>query len=347
MDLRRLAHPLDRLAALQAGQLAGWQLRWLGLEERAVDRALNRLGWPRSLPGVVRAPGHDRGPTARAWAAVLATAPAARRRPTAGTDPVEGAHAAAVSGNGVTGLTLAHLHGLVPNAPTKAQLLLPHSARTWLREVHPIRTRLPLPPLELVGGVPSVPALRMLVDAAVLLQRSGAGVSEVRTLVSRADGRRLVDVAHLHEVVRDPRAAGLPLRLPTLLRLAAAGTAHGHSHSGTEARGRAIVREVAAELGLHAEPRPLPLPDPTRPVAEADIAITLLLLDIEVDGPHHDEPEQQRLDRIRDDRLLALGWTVRRYRAALVTEDEARFRRLVRADILQVAAARGIALRAA
>jgi hypothetical protein len=88
-------------------------------------------------------------------------------------------------------------------------------------------------------------------------------------------------------------------------------------------------------------------PRPTRPVAEADIAITLLLLDIEVDGPHHDEPEQQRLDRIRDDRLLALGWTVRRYRAALVTEDEARFRRLVRADILQVAAARGIALRAA
>lgn len=78
--------------------------------------------------------------------------------------------------------------------------------------------------------------------------------------------------------------------------------------------------------------------------AEADIAIPLIRLDIEIDGPHHDEPAQRAADRYRDARMRRVVWTVRRYPVAMLDDDDAPFRAAVTADIVQAAAGVGIQL---
>lgn len=50
-----------------------------------------------------------------------------------------------------------------------------------------------------------------------------------------------------------------------------------------------------------------------RVIAKTDLAVMDVRLDIEVDGPHHFLPEQQRKDRIRDRDMLAIGWHVIRF----------------------------------
>lgn len=339
---------LDELARVQAGRIARWQLLCLGLGQDQATRLPGRLGWFTDAKGVYRLPGAPEGEIPLMWVAVLASTSWAQRR-SGGPEHLtwQAVHQLACGAAGFTGFSAAWLHGLTDNAPTRPQVLLPHARQCDRRAVQPIRTRLPIGDLESVRGVPVVGALRMLWDCGQLIARSGGTPAQMMRLISRADGRRLVRAEDLHLVAREPKAYGLAATVPPPFQIAAFSLARGHSHSATESTARRIVTDVAAELGLSVEQRPLAIPDEDSPVAEADIAIPLIWLDIEIDGPHHDEPDQQRHDRWRDDQVRTLGWTVRRYPATIVDEDPERFRRLVRADILQAAAAAGITLRSA
>jgi hypothetical protein len=63
--------------------------------------------------------------------------------------------------------------------------------------------------------------------------------------------------------------------------------------------------------------RALALPEPECNVAvegrERDFAWRALRVVVEVDGPHHEDPDVRRFDRARDRELVAAGWTVLRY----------------------------------
>ncbi|WP_157674090.1 DUF559 domain-containing protein [Agrococcus carbonis] len=54
-------------------------------------------------------------------------------------------------------------------------------------------------------------------------------------------------------------------------------------------------------------------------VARLDISWPLLKLGVEYDGEHHDDPAQHERDRVRRERLRALGWNV-----IVVTRDDLR-----------------------
>jgi hypothetical protein len=345
MRLRIIHQAIHELAIRQAGHVARWQLLRLGLTDDEIDALVERAGWITVHRGVFRLPGHPDAPRGRLWAAVLVAASSQHRG--AGVEgplPWQQVHAMARSAYGVTGFSAAWAHELTDNAPTRSQLLLPHSMRCRVPELNIIRTRLPLEALDDRQSPPTVGALRFLFDCGRILDRSGGTVGQMARLLTRADGKRLIRAEDLPFVARNPAAFGLPSAVPSVFARAASGFAKGHSHSATEASARRIVTEIGAKLGLAVEQRPLSLPDEVHPVAEADIAVPLILLDVEVDGPHHDDPVQQRYDRWRDDQLRLLGWTVRRYRAALVDEDPERFARLVEADIRQAAAAAGVRL---
>lgn len=130
----------------------------------------------------------------------------------------------------------------------------------------------------------------------------------------------------------------LALRLTTLPRLTAAADERGSfpgsarlrrvlGDFGGEATHSKRERALRAELrrrGVEVHPEPLDVTDASgRTVGQADIAIPELRLDIEVDGPHHDDPGQQAADRRRDRNMAAIGWAVVRFSIYEIDEDVA------------------------
>ena len=90
------------------------------------------------------------------------------------------------------------------------------------------------------------------------------------------------------------------------------------SHSKRERR----LRRALTRLGLPISDGVYKIRDDRRRiVAQADIALATVLLDVEVDGPHHLDPQQQAKDRIRDRGLAALDWFVVRYMYWEIDED--------------------------
>ena len=334
-DLGRI---LADLADAQGGHVARWQLEQRGVDGRSARRRLLRTGWRTVRRSVYRAPGTPDDPRAAAWVALLACAD---RRVDDDGVPMD-LTASAIP----TGMTAAALRGIVPNAPTTPQILIHHDARRPGGDPHVLRTRWWPDGADRVDGLPVTDPLRMLVDLGWILRGGDVAVQTIRRVASRADGLRLIDASALHLAVADPVAAGLARRLPRSFVRAATLLAEGHSHSALEARGRAIVREVAADLGLLAEPRPLDVEHDGRVVAQADVAIRQLRFDAEIDGPHHEELDQQASDRRRDDAMLGIRWVTRRYPTHLVEADEGRFRRRVQADLVERAAALGVRLAA-
>ncbi|WP_370325690.1 hypothetical protein [Euzebya sp.] len=338
---------IDLLAASQHGHVARWQLLALGLSEDAADKLPARLGWTALSRGVSLLPGHRTSTAGSTWAALLATMSLLMvdlTRPAGPLDP-EVIRDVARRTIGATGFTGATLRGLVPNAPTRSQVLIPHHLVKRLADVRTIRTRVYPEHLELVDDVPTVPAVRMLWDCGWVLRHERDAPARLRRLMSLADGVRLVEAETLHLAALHPREHGLPGQVPVPFRIAALSLKDGHSHSGTEHDARELVDEVAARYGLHVEPRPTDIAADGVAAGEADIAIPLLRLDIEIDGPHHREPGQRAKDRRRDARFRQIDWIVRRYDAEFVSEDPVGFQRCVEQDILQAAAAQGITLR--
>ncbi len=69
------------------------------------------------------------------------------------------------------------------------------------------------------------------------------------------------------------------------------------------------------------------------PIAEIDIAKPDILYGVEIDGPHHDLPEQRRRDEERDQRLREVGWRIDRFGCEDVLADPAGFAARIRATV--------------
>ena len=341
---------LSALAQRQAGHIARWQLLGLGCTIAQVDRLAQRMGWTDVHAGVWRLAGVTPSPEGLLWAAVLAAMSGAQRgTPRLRPDPVpwEQLHQRACKAIGASAFSGAWLYDLVDNPPTTPQLLIPHDLQRRVPGIRTIRTRVWPDTIALIRGVPTMEVVRCLWDCAWLLRREPDAIAPMRRMMAKADGLRLCSAPELHLVAREPRLFELPGIVPEPFRAAAFSLAGGHSHSAIEHRGRQIITEIAASMGLHVEPRPYELRNERGPVAEADVAIPLIRLDCEIDGPHHDDHDQQRKDRWRDGQVRRLRWTVRRYRTAMIRDDEDAFRELVAADIRQAAAEAGVQLLAA
>lgn len=309
-----LRDTIDELAQRQAGHVAAWQLVFVGLTRSQVRGLHARMGWSEVHRGVARVAGSAPSMDGALWAAVLAATEREQRSRNGGpTARWEAAHEAARTSVPVTALSAAWLYGLVTNAPSRPQLLVPHTRPRNIPGVRCIRTRLPLGDQAWVRGIPVPPILRVFWDMAWLARNERHAAIRLRRWMVAADGLRLVRAADLFEVARNPRDFGLPSFVPKPFRVASFSLAKGHSHSASEHTGRTIIADVAKSLGFLAEARPLAIPDIVNPIAEADVAIQVLRLDFEIDGPHHDKPDQQKKDRWRDDQLVQIQWTVRRY----------------------------------
>lgn len=144
-------------------------------------------------------------------------------------------------------------------------------------------------------------------------------------MISTADARRLTTV---RRVAARLEAAG-PVDGCRRLRRVLADLDGELSHSATEAKARRLVEEVLARHGLALHPRPLAITLDGRRVGEADLPVLALRLDLEIDGPHHDLPEQRGADRRRDRLIRRAGWNVERFPAAMVDLDPCGFARAV------------------
>ena len=90
------------------------------------------------------------------------------------------------------------------------------------------------------------------------------------------------------------------------------------AHSATEKRARKIASQILRRYGLELHPEPFLVTAGEEKLGEADLPILAIRLDIEVDGPHHLLPEQQREDRLRDRRMRRADWEVERFSTELI-----------------------------
>lgn len=336
---RQLTSALDELARRQGGPVARWQLRALGWSDDRIDRWLRTGRFRTVYAAVYRPAASGTGMVADVRAAMLAIG-----SPRLSTERVrEGVSRGACLLDAVERAAFGHVFATaqcagalrrIGAAPAAPQLLTSSAHHPRVGDIVVVRSAVALEHCELLDGVPIASGLRMLWDAAWLLRRDPSGLDTMLHLATESDARRLCSVDRLVAAAANPKAFSLPARTPRLLRAAAARLAPGFDHSRTEAKGRAIVRAVAAEFGLEVSDRPTPVYDGTgRIVGEADVAIAAIRLDIEIDGPHHRLRQQQLADQARDRRMRLARWAVERWPVELLDTDPERFAREVRKAI--------------
>lgn len=169
--------------------------------------------------------------------------------------------------------------------------------------------------VQMVNGLPTLDPVGCVFETArtpigTLDQR----VDEVIWQMARANSRRLLT---LDDVEQRLGKLGSCSGLEVMER--AIDEARGTlSHSRAEGRGRELVEEALAPLGLVPEPHPFAVMHGGRRIAEADIAVVCIRLDYEVDGPHHRFIDQQMKDQKRDRLLRRAAWEVERFSDELV-----------------------------
>jgi hypothetical protein len=111
-------------------------------------------------------------------------------------------------------------------------------------------------------------------------------------------------------------------------------------HSGSEKRARDLLA-AAGFGGVHWSP--LLVTHGTRWVGEVDLPFCAIRFGVEVNGPHHDDPEVAERDRVRDAELAEepLRWTIARYPVQLIDHQPDEFVRQVLHAAAE-AAARGL-----
>ena len=326
------------LLTRQSGAIARWQLRWIGLSNASASRLTGQRAWIARHPGVFQQARRRDELRSRMWAALLSVCRrdldrAVGLSPSAAAElAVELAGEEAV----VTGWSAAADRGLVDAAPPTVSLLVGPDQHRWRDEITVVRGLITPEHWSRSEGLLVATPGRAMWDTAWLNRAHPQARGLLHRIAVGADRTRQFAVDELCGLVEEPSSHDLPPRVPRLLRTVAEDLRPGFSHSATEAVAREIVTEVAAELGLVVEPRPFPLYRDGVQIAEADIAIASLRLDLEVDGPHHAQPAQQRRDEKRDARLHTISWTVVRFLVALIDNDPVEFRRRVRALLIEL-----------
>lgn len=324
---------VGQLASLQAGHVAIWQCLALGVSRKSLRVRRDSDDWVVVHRSVLRLPGVTATHRGQLWAAVLAVAEArigARGRAVVAPASPTALRDLAGSLAVVTGWSAAVHLGMDVAPPPRPQILVPADVTTRRDGIRLIRSRRGAVQFATRddGLLLALPE-RLMWDAAHV-EGGWRAAERLGDLAVFLDRTRRFSVHELLALAEEPVAFGLPRRPPRLLEVVALKADGGYSHSKTEARGRAIIREVAAEYGLRGEPRPYEVVDGdgvTR--GEADVAIIDLRLDLEVDGPHHSYPSQQRRDRRRDRSMGEIAWRVRRFPVELVDGDPDEFRRQV------------------
>lgn len=304
----------------QHNLIATWQAEMVGVPRQALARRVRTQGWPRVFRGVTGLPsGPD--PLRPLAAAVLAyarpTGGALRVAPTDDDDALikEVVHAALGAGQAVSGRSGAWLHGFA-TSPKMHELWLPQSSGRVTRP--DIRLRYggqAAGAIQLVAGLPTLDPTGCVIETArTPIGTMDQRVDEIVWQMSRADSKRLLTIDRVEQQLDDLG----PCCGRDVLERAIAQARGKLSHSRPESRGRDLVAEALAPLGLAAEPRPHAVLHEGRLIAEADIAVLCIRLDIEVDGPHHRFIDQQLKDQQRDRLMRRARWEVERFWTELV-----------------------------
>ena len=242
-------------------------------------------------------------------------------------------HATALATNGIVShRTAAELWGLIQPAGY-VEVSIPGNQRRTLRApavAHRIKDLHPGLAEQREGMLLTDP-VRTVIDLGLVLSRGS-----VRAAIGRGVSTRLLAVRDV-EWLRD--ALGRPGRNGTgVVREILEGSlvALGKEDSVLEARFGALARR-------HGLP-PFALQHEVwhagRFVARIDAALPELKLAIEVDGyEHHSSPDAFQRDRTRQNRLVALGWTVLRFTWNDIVNDPAMVAMTIRTAIERLTAA--------
>jgi hypothetical protein len=329
---------LLRLAGVQMGHVAAWQVRVLGFTDRWLEEQHDRHGWVHVHHGVARLPDVPTTDEGTVWAALLTvgTLGAPRRAASvvrSGMDLVAACVHAVSSVAAATGWTGARLLGSDGPWPVAPQLVAAHGTVSRVDDVRLIRTRVGAVDSRMVGGVPCAPPERVAWDCGWIARADDGVQGLLRPLLVLFDRTRVLAIDELLAVVDEPPAFELPNRVPGELRRVAEALRPGFSHSAAEAELRGIAEVVCSRRGFEVATRPLAVRHDGRIIAEADVAVPALRWDLECDGPHHRHPAVRRRDRRRDARLdVLVDWWVTRYDVDRL-EDRAELRRAVGRDL--------------
>jgi hypothetical protein len=297
---------LAALAANQFGLVAVWQAARLGIGRDVLARHARECGWHRVAHGVCLLPGCGLTPTARLKAVELAL-----------RSPLAFSHDSA-----------AFLWGLVPNLGDTVHVVsgLDHKRTAAGVDAHRMRafdrmavtTRSSLPVL--------APAETLCTFAAI------SSVDRLVKVMAKADRMRLVTPRQTAVVAAElGKFNGRATVREALARI----DHEGLPHSDLERIARALLRTA----GLTPHGRPYTVLDRRgRLLAEVDIAFIEQRVAVAIDGPHHGEAGQRRLDEDQRQELEALGWIVLRADEFRLVQEPHRFIRQVKEALERQAA---------
>lgn len=291
---------ISDIAMRQYGAVSRTQCLELGLASSSLDDHARRFRWQTLHPGVYALPG-----TARSFAQLATAACLAIESPAL-----------------LTGSSALHMLGSMDARPSRIPLLLP------ARRAVPSREGIDIVRTERFDHVRSVTrgGLRLAAPPRAAADHARhLGPVPLGRVMAKACGLRQ---ASPRDYAGELAARGrFPGRTP--FRTALAMLQGELTHSGAE---RAARRHARA-AGIEVWPRPYPVEHRGRVIAEIDMAAPWVLYGVEIDGPHHDLPEQAAADKQRDRELRRLGWTIDRFPVELIERHPEQFVREVRAAI--------------
>ncbi|RKQ90734.1 uncharacterized protein DUF559 [Solirubrobacter pauli] len=196
------------------------------------------------------------------------------------------------------GECLAAHYGLQKWAPNEPEILVPRRHRPIpgvnLREARALDPR----DVTTFRGIPCLTVPRLLIDLSDSLI-----AEELTALIHEAAYLHLLDVPALRQAIQ--RANGH--HNVRVLEQAIEDWLDGSA--GTRSRGEVAFRRALTALGF-----PPPLTNRKAKGIEVDFHWPDRKLIVEIDGPNHRRPPNRVTDRVRDDELIAAGWTVVRAR---------------------------------
>jgi very-short-patch-repair endonuclease len=281
----------------QHGVVHRRQLRALGVERRAVARALVAGELVAVTEQVLRSPAFPAAWEQAAWTGVLDAGP----------------------GSALTRRSAARVHGAGTFAREEPIDVIRHERHAHVATTCRLQRTawLPADHVTTAAGLPVVTPLRMLFEVAgdpaphvwrneVLLE---AHVQRVRSVANRLLADRRIVVADLVRGLAELGRRGRPGI--AVMRQVTAAFAGGYDATETELEDAflALVRRYD-----------LPVPDPQvtlgegAPAGRVDFVYRRAGLVVEMDSGWHDGPDDRAADRRRDNELMAMGFRVLRFR---------------------------------